>query len=252
VVVFGKGGKTRAVLLSCETWRELQTLRGSAGPEDPVFRSRKGGALDRSQALRIVKAAANRKYYGFSCPATDIDLAVVHQATQQVTALIEYKHYKHRKHPKAYKGFVNGAIVDLADRAGIPCFGMRYWPSKWGYEPHPANSYARTYISTPTRLPEQEYIHLLYKLVGKDLADLLRLQSPTRPHYEDVPVSEVPLWVQQMTEQIYSNTELLNTERAPTGVMTILLHGTPSMAYHAQLQGYASYYSSIARSAVQR
>jgi integrase/recombinase XerD len=60
VTVYGKGGKTRAILLSPETWRKLAALRGTASPDDPVFRSRKGGALDTSQAWRIVKAAARR------------------------------------------------------------------------------------------------------------------------------------------------------------------------------------------------
>jgi integrase/recombinase XerD len=46
VTVFGKGGKTRVVLLPAGVWRELSALRGSAGQDDPVFRSAKGGHLD--------------------------------------------------------------------------------------------------------------------------------------------------------------------------------------------------------------
>jgi site-specific recombinase XerD len=58
--VFGKGGKTRVVLVSPNTWQHLISLRGEAGADGPVFRSRKGGALDPSQVHRIVKAAAER------------------------------------------------------------------------------------------------------------------------------------------------------------------------------------------------
>lgn len=58
--VFGKGGKTRVVLLSAATWKVLVVLRADAGPDDPVFRSRKGGALDPSAVHRVVKAAAAR------------------------------------------------------------------------------------------------------------------------------------------------------------------------------------------------
>ena len=58
--VFGKGGKTRVVLLSAATWRELAALRGEATADAPVFLSRKGGALDPSAVHRIVKAAAAR------------------------------------------------------------------------------------------------------------------------------------------------------------------------------------------------
>jgi integrase/recombinase XerD len=60
VVVYGKGGKTRAVLLSTATWQELVGLRESADSDAPVFRSRKGGHLDESQILRIVRGASKR------------------------------------------------------------------------------------------------------------------------------------------------------------------------------------------------
>jgi integrase/recombinase XerD len=63
VTVFGKGGKTRTVLLSAETWAELETLRRittEISPDAPVFRSRKGGHLTTVQVLRIVRAAAQR------------------------------------------------------------------------------------------------------------------------------------------------------------------------------------------------
>src|SRR3954452_5255183 len=59
VTVFGKGGKTRAVLLKPSIWQELVPLRGD-DPEAPLFRSRQGGALDPSQVHRIVKVAAKR------------------------------------------------------------------------------------------------------------------------------------------------------------------------------------------------
>lgn len=58
--IFGKGGKTRFVKLSRETWKALQAYRNGAGPNEPVFASQKGGALDASQVHRIVKAAATR------------------------------------------------------------------------------------------------------------------------------------------------------------------------------------------------
>jgi integrase/recombinase XerD len=60
VTVFGKGGKTRTVLLSAATWAELTALRNSAGADDPVFRSRLGGHLDPRQVRRIVLGAARR------------------------------------------------------------------------------------------------------------------------------------------------------------------------------------------------
>lgn len=60
VTVFGKGAKTNTILLPASVWSCLASLRGPAGDDAPVFRSRKGGHLVSSQVLRIVKAAAER------------------------------------------------------------------------------------------------------------------------------------------------------------------------------------------------
>ena len=60
ITVFGKGGKTRTVLMPQSVWHALQSLRGEAGESNPVFRSRKGGHLDESQVWRIVRKASKR------------------------------------------------------------------------------------------------------------------------------------------------------------------------------------------------
>ena len=60
VTVFGKGSKTRTVLLPSDVWRDLISLRGEAGLDEPVFRSRRGRHLDPSAIFRIVRHAAER------------------------------------------------------------------------------------------------------------------------------------------------------------------------------------------------
>jgi len=61
ITVFGKHGKTRTILLKPKSWAQLMSIRGDAGPVDPIFRSRKGGGhLDQSQVRRIVYAAAKK------------------------------------------------------------------------------------------------------------------------------------------------------------------------------------------------
>jgi integrase/recombinase XerD len=59
VTVYGKGAKTRVVLLPAAIAAELAELRGAAGADAPVFAGR-GGALTASQVWRIVKAAGAR------------------------------------------------------------------------------------------------------------------------------------------------------------------------------------------------
>jgi integrase/recombinase XerD len=61
VLVYGKGGKTRAIKLPASLWQELQLMRGDAAIGEPVFTSRKKkGHLKELQVNRIVKAAAKK------------------------------------------------------------------------------------------------------------------------------------------------------------------------------------------------
>jgi len=63
LAIFGKGAKTRKVLIPADMWLELLALRGSALDTDPIFTSRKhatGGRLSTVQIFRIVNAAALR------------------------------------------------------------------------------------------------------------------------------------------------------------------------------------------------
>ena len=61
ITVFGKGGRTRTILLKPGVWQQLLSVKGSAAAEDPIFRSRRGGGhLDTSQVRRIVYAAARK------------------------------------------------------------------------------------------------------------------------------------------------------------------------------------------------
>jgi integrase/recombinase XerD len=60
ITVHGKGEKSRPIVLSNDTWAELCRHRADAGDGEPVFPSRKGGALSRMQVFRIVRSAATR------------------------------------------------------------------------------------------------------------------------------------------------------------------------------------------------
>ena len=64
ITVFGKGGKTRTILLDNHIYKDLVFIRGNGGPDDPIFRSHKGSFLDPSQVWRIVRSAAKRAGIG--------------------------------------------------------------------------------------------------------------------------------------------------------------------------------------------
>lgn len=59
VTLFGKGGKTRVVLLPAKVWRSLMACQPSAfNPDCPIFVSRNGGHLGVRRVEQIVKDAA--------------------------------------------------------------------------------------------------------------------------------------------------------------------------------------------------
>lgn len=61
MLVYGKGGKTRAINLPASLWSDLLALRCEDHIDAPVFSSRKKqGHLTEVQVNRIVKAAAMR------------------------------------------------------------------------------------------------------------------------------------------------------------------------------------------------
>jgi integrase/recombinase XerD len=60
VDIFGKGDKTRHVLITPELWTDLQSLRGDAKADAPIFATKSGRHFAPSNVVRIVRAAAVR------------------------------------------------------------------------------------------------------------------------------------------------------------------------------------------------
>ncbi len=58
--VFGKGSKTRAVLIPMGLWKELTALRSTSQPDEAVISRADGRPLSRSAAHRLVKRVAER------------------------------------------------------------------------------------------------------------------------------------------------------------------------------------------------
>src|ERR1017187_8770108 len=53
ITVFGKGGKTRTILLKPKVWQQLLSVKGAASAVDSIFRSRNGGGqLDLDHGVR--------------------------------------------------------------------------------------------------------------------------------------------------------------------------------------------------------
>ncbi len=64
ITVFGKGGKTRHIVIPATVWDDVTALQFDAEADDAVLQSRRGGALTSGQVWRIVKHAALRAGLG--------------------------------------------------------------------------------------------------------------------------------------------------------------------------------------------
>jgi integrase/recombinase XerD len=60
VDIFGKGSKTRHILITKELWDSLQSLRGNSSADEPIFATKSGRHFALSNVVRIVRAAAVR------------------------------------------------------------------------------------------------------------------------------------------------------------------------------------------------
>jgi hypothetical protein len=108
--------------------------------------------------------------WGFNCPATDIDFLLIEYSAGKAKALVEYKHESANidfvkegigMHPKSYS-----ALCDLADRAGLPFFVVRYTEDFRFWQVIPYNSRAKVWLEKEEVMTERQYVAFLYKLRG--------------------------------------------------------------------------------------
>jgi len=123
---------------------------------------------------RDERISRRHRAWGYDCPALDIDFLMLEYDAGNAVALVEYKHEDapelRRSHPSIR------AIVDLADRAALPAFVVRYTDDFSRWYVIPLNDHARHVQSDECSLSEVEWVRLLYRCRGRMLpADACRL-----------------------------------------------------------------------------
>lgn len=112
---------------------------------------------------RDLGLSARHREWGWDCPAIDIDFLEYDRG--KAVALIEYKHEKARQQKPSHPSF--RALVDLADRASLPCFAVRYAVDFSWFVVVPLNGIAKDELSERVKMTEDQYVHFLYRLRGR-------------------------------------------------------------------------------------
>lgn len=116
---------------------------------------------------RDLALSKRHRRWGWDCPAVDLDFLFLEYDKGKAVALVEYKHERaalqYRTHP-TYQ-----AMIDLADRAKLPCFACRYANDFIWFKPIPLNNYAKSMLAEPIRMTECEWITFLYRIRGYEV-----------------------------------------------------------------------------------
>jgi hypothetical protein len=120
---------------------------------------------------RDERLSLRHRFWGYDCPAVDLDFLMVEYDKGKVCAIVEYKHElalpQYPSHP-SYK-----AVADLANRAKVPFFAVRYSDDLSSWKAHPINSLAKKFLSSPIELSEKGWVEVLYRIRGRAMPENL-------------------------------------------------------------------------------
>jgi hypothetical protein len=106
--------------------------------------------------------SGRHRSWGWDCPAIDIDFLVVEYNYCIPIAIIEYKHENAMEIDPAHPSY--RALKELADRASLPLFVVRYNLAENQFTPAALNSIARDVFPNNYVMREKEYVRFLYAL----------------------------------------------------------------------------------------
>jgi hypothetical protein len=110
------------------------------------------------------------RLWGFNCPAIDLDFILVEYDSNEPSALIEYKNERAAPFDSESSGYKT--IANLADKAGLPAFYVRYTSDLRAYDLFAMNGKAKAVLkgrSEKKGLTEIRYVKFLYYLRGRDV-----------------------------------------------------------------------------------
>jgi len=121
----------------------------------------------RDEALSL-----RHREWGFDCPAVDVDFLAIEYDQHVAKMLVEYKHEAARRIPRYHPSI--RAIIDLANRAGVPALMVRYAADFSWWRPVLLNTQALSICGSDQCLSEAEWVELLYRCRGREMSPALR------------------------------------------------------------------------------
>ena len=113
------------------------------------------------------------RFWGYDCPAIDIDFILAEYDNGKAVALIEYKN-EHAKPQKIEGRKQYAVLMDLCDRGNrgeLPLFSVRYKDDYSRFLVVPINDGAKKIIPKRTVMKELEYVTFLYRIRGRNIPE---------------------------------------------------------------------------------
>jgi hypothetical protein len=112
--------------------------------------------------------------WGLHCPAVGIHSLKLEYDRGQPAALVEYKHENAESILTAHPSV--RALTELANRASIPFFIVRYANDFSWFYVTPCNDRALAILPEATQMKELEWVKLLYRCRGREFPEELSSQ----------------------------------------------------------------------------
>jgi len=132
--------------------------------------SREGVRLERT-GFRDQEISERHRFWGFDCPAVDIDFLMLEFNRGQPIAIIEYKRFTAQepnpKHP-SYRALSTladgyaGYSMAIDEHGPLPCLIAFYWPKIWAFRIKLLNDAASACFDDGEMLTERAYVKRLY------------------------------------------------------------------------------------------
>ena len=116
---------------------------------------------------RDMGLSERHRHWGWDCPAVDLDFLFLEYDKGKAVALVEYKHERASRQKLSHPSM--RAIAELATRAWLPFFGVRYKEDFSSWDVTAVNENALEVIPHRKQVfTERGYVLFLYKLRGRD------------------------------------------------------------------------------------